>query len=70
VVEKMRVRILDETGDTTLTVDSKEELMKEVSERNLTNRWFYIDGQFTPDISQADITDTQEVVVSQRLIGG
>ena len=66
----MRVRILDENGDTTLQVDSKEGLMKEVKDRKLNDRWFYLDGKFTPDLDLADVTTTQEVVVSEPLIGG
>ena len=66
----MRVRILDENGDTTLQVDNKEGLMKEVKDRKLNDRWFYLDGKFTPDLDLADVTTTQEVVVSEPLIGG
>jgi len=66
----MKIRILDESGDTTLQVESKEDLLKEVNERNLTDRWFFLDGKFASDIKIADFTDTEEVVISQPLIGG
>lgn len=66
----MKIRIIDESGDTTLQVENKEGLVKEVSERNLTDKWFYLDGKFTPDFKVADFTDTEEVIVSQPLVGG
>jgi hypothetical protein len=66
----MKIRILDESGDTTLTVESKKDLLKEVEQRKLNDKWFYLDGKFTPDFKVADFTSTQEVVVSEPLIGG
>jgi hypothetical protein len=66
----MRVRILDEFGDTSLVVNSKEDLLKEVDERKLQDRWFYLDGKFTPNINLEDFTSTQEVIVSEPLISG
>lgn len=66
----IRVRILDESGDTALQVESKEDLLREVEERKLNSSWFYLDGKFTSDLKGANFTDIEEVIVSQPLVGG
>ena len=50
--------------------DDVKHLLKEVDERNLNDRWFYLDGQFVSNIAETEIPDVSEIVISEPLVGG
>ena len=67
----IKVKILDDTGHTELKCATLEDVKKEVSERNLADKFMFVDEKFTNIVDLDGIKQIpHEIVFTERLIGG
>lgn len=68
----IKVMVLDDTGHTEFQVDTIGELQKEVKERGLEDKWYFVDGNYTKDLTLNEVSRTgvSEVHLVEPLIGG
>ena len=68
----IRVIIPDETGHSEFQVATLNEVKKEVKERGLEDKWFFVDGNYTKDLKLNEVTEQgiKEIHLVDRLVGG
>jgi len=67
----MKVVVLDEKGHSEFNVGNTQEALTQI--QKYPNKWVFIDGEFvseTNTISQKAIEEAEEIVITDKLIGG
>ena len=67
----IKVKILDDTGHTELACATLEDVKKEIKDRELGDKFMFVDGKFTNIVSLDGIkTIPHEITFTEPLIGG